>query len=75
MDTQDQWPGRSVRSPGLGDHKREEQKEQAWEEKKMVVNSRRKDQRQDIGHRTLFHGDGYQSMFMPIVRIKMPVFI
>lgn len=23
VNTQDQWPGRSMRSPGLGDHKRE----------------------------------------------------
>lgn len=42
---------------------------------KIVVDSWRKNQRQSIGHRTLLHGDEYQSMFMPIVRIKMPVFI
>lgn len=45
------------------------------EEKKIVVDSWRKNRRQDISHRTLFHGDGYQSRFTPIVRIKMPIFI
>ena len=36
----------------------------------MVFGDQRKNQRQDFGHRTLFPGDGYQSMFMPIVNCQ-----